>query len=57
MFGVEPQTMTTGLALTPTVEASLDKLVGVVVEELRRLGHEVRERTNPAPRCREWSPC
>lgn len=57
MFGVEPHTMTTGLALTPVVEASLDKLVDTVVGELRRLGHAVRERGNPATRCREWSPC
>jgi len=56
MFGVEPQTMTTGLALTPVVEASLDKLAGAVVEELRRLGHRVDERENPPPRQREWSP-
>lgn len=56
MFGVEPETMTTGLALTPTVEASLDKLVGAVVDELRRFGHRVEERPNPPPRRREWGP-
>jgi hydrogenase maturation protease len=56
MFGVEPETMTTGLALTPTVEASLDKLVGAVVDELRRIGHRVAERADPAPRQREWGP-
>lgn len=56
MFGMEPQTMTTGLALTPVVEAGLDKLVGGVVEELRRLGHRVEERPDPPPRQREWSP-
>ena len=57
MFGVEPHTMKTGLALTPVVEASLDKLVDTVVGELRRIGHAVQERGNPAPRCKEWSPC
>jgi hydrogenase maturation protease len=57
MFGIEPHTMKTGLALTPTVEASLDKLVGVIVDELRRLGHAIHERENPAPRCPEWRPC
>jgi hydrogenase maturation protease len=56
MFGVEPEAMTTGLALTPTVEASLEKLVGAVVEELRRIGHRVDERPDPPPRRREWSP-
>jgi len=56
MFGVEPETMTTGLALTPTVEASLDQLVDAVVEELRRIGHAVGKRENPPPRRREWSP-
>ena len=56
MFGVEPQAMKTGLALTPVVDASLDKLVGAVVEELRRLGHRVAARENPLPRQQEWSP-
>ena len=56
MFGVEPRDMTTGLELTPAVEASLDKLVNSVVEELRHLGHAVKERENPPPRQREWSP-
>jgi hydrogenase maturation protease len=56
MFGVEPHTMKTGLELTPLVEASLDKLVGAVVEELRRLGHTVEERADPPPRRKEWSP-
>jgi hydrogenase maturation protease len=56
LFGVEPQTMTTGLALTPTVEASLGRLVDNVVEELRHLGHRVEERPDPPPRQREWSP-
>jgi hydrogenase maturation protease len=56
MFGVEPQDLTTGLALTPTVEASLDKLVGATVGELRRLGFRVEERPDPEPRRREWSP-
>lgn len=56
LFGVEPQTMTTGLALTPVVEASLDKLVVSVVDELRRLGHRVEPRPDPPPRQLEWSP-
>lgn len=56
MFGVEPQSLATGLALTPAVEASLDKLVGAIVDELRRVGHRVEERPDPPPRRREWSP-
>lgn len=56
MFGVEPKDMTTGLELTPEIDASLDKLVGAVVDELRRLGHRVEERESPPPRRREWSP-
>ena len=56
MFGMEPGTMTTGLALTPVAEASLDKLVGAVVDELRGYGHRVEARPEPRPRQREWSP-
>jgi hypothetical protein len=56
MFGVEPQALTTGLALTPVVEASLDNLLGAVVDELRRVGHTVTERPDPSPRQREWRP-
>lgn len=56
LFGVEPETMTTGLSLSPAVEAGLDKLVGSVADELRRLGHRVAERPDPQPRRREWSP-
>jgi hydrogenase maturation protease len=56
MFGVEPHTMKTGLELTPVVDASLDKLIGAVVDELQRLGHRVVERKDPQPRRKEWSP-
>ena len=56
MFGVEPQDLTTGLELTPVVDAGLDKLTDAIVEELRGLGHAARERENPPPRQREWSP-
>jgi len=56
LFGVEPAAMTSGLALSPVVEASLDKLVGAVVDELRRLGHRVEERPHPVPRALEWAP-
>lgn len=56
MFGVEPRDLTTGLELTPEVDASLDKLACAVVEELRRLGYRAEERENPPPRQKEWSP-
>jgi len=56
LFGMEPETMTMGLALTATAEASLGKLVDSVADELRRLGHQVTERPAPEPRRREWSP-
>jgi hydrogenase maturation protease len=56
MFGVEPKDLTTGLELTSEVDASLEKLVCAVVEELRHLGHTVDERENPPPRQREWRP-
>jgi len=56
LFGMEPETMTMGLALTTTAEASLDKLVDSVADELRRLGHRVEGRPDPKPRQLEWNP-
>ena len=41
LFGVEPESVDIGLELTATVEASLDKLITAVVEELRTLGCSV----------------
>jgi hydrogenase maturation protease len=38
LFGVEPESLDIGLDLTDTVEASLEKLTGAVVEELRSIG-------------------
>ncbi len=37
LFGVEPVSIDIGLDLTDTVEASLDKLLGAVADELRSL--------------------
>jgi hydrogenase maturation protease len=56
MFGIEPKDLATGLTLTPEVEGSLDKLVGAVVGELRRLGYRAEERPDPKPRQPEWRP-
>ena len=38
LFGVEPESIDIGLDLTETVEASLDKLTGAVIDELRSIG-------------------
>ncbi len=38
LFGVEPESIDIGLDLTDTVEASLEKLIGAVVDELRSIG-------------------
>ena len=56
LFGMEPETMTMGLALTATAESSLGKLVDSVADELRRLGHRVEKRPDPAPRQLDWNP-
>jgi hydrogenase maturation protease len=37
LFGVEPESIDIGLDLTDTVEASLEKLSGAVIEELRSI--------------------
>jgi len=41
LFGVEPESIDIGLDLTDTVEASLEKLIGAVVDELRSIGSAV----------------
>jgi len=41
LFGVEPENLDIGLDLTDTVEASLDKLIGAVIDELREIGCSV----------------
>lgn len=45
LFGVEPKSMEMVLGLTEEVQASLPKLLTVVVEELRKLGYAVEPRT------------
>ena len=37
LFGVEPENLDIGLDLTDTVEASLEKLTGAVIDELRSI--------------------
>ena len=41
LFGVEPESIDIGLDLTDIVEASLEKLIGAVVDELRSIGCSV----------------
>ena len=38
LFGVEPESLDIGLNLTDTVEASVEKLTGAVIDELRSIG-------------------
>jgi hydrogenase maturation protease len=49
LFGVEPKTLESGLEFSPEVGGALDKLLGKVVEELRRLGYAVEECAERAP--------
>jgi hydrogenase maturation protease len=41
LFGVEPESLDIGLDLSATVEASVDKLVGAVADEVRATGCSV----------------
>jgi len=38
VIGVEPESLETAMALTPTVAAQMPRLVGILAEELRALG-------------------
>jgi len=38
LFGVEPENLDIGLDLTDTVEASVEKLTGAIIDELRSIG-------------------
>ena len=49
LFGVEPKSLESGVGFTPEVEGAVDRLLGHVVEELRRLGYDVEECTDMAP--------
>jgi hydrogenase maturation protease len=41
LFGVEPENLDIGLDLTDTVEASLEELMGAIIDELRSAGCSV----------------
>jgi hydrogenase maturation protease len=44
LFGIEPESMATGLELSATTRASLEKVITAVIEELRDLGYPPRPR-------------
>ncbi|MBI4684055.1 MAG: HyaD/HybD family hydrogenase maturation endopeptidase [Nitrospirae bacterium] len=44
LFGVEPKTIEMGLMLSDNVKANFDKLLHVVVEEIRKVGYDVEPR-------------
>ena len=48
IFGVEPVSLKTGMALTPQVEARLPELMDLVVTELRELGVAVKNNMRKA---------
>lgn len=48
IFGVEPVSLETGMALTPQVEAQLPELMDLVVTELRELGVAVKNNMRKA---------
>jgi hydrogenase maturation protease len=48
IFGVEPVSLETGMALTPQVEARLPELMDLVVTELRELGVAVKNNLRKA---------
>ncbi len=39
LFGIEPEQMATGITLSPTVEDSLEKVIGAVLAELKEAGY------------------
>ncbi len=41
LFGVEPKQLDVGIGLSPEVETGMEKIIDVVVEQLRNYGYEV----------------
>ena len=55
LFGVEPESIDIGLDLTDTVEASVEKLVSAVADELRSIGCSlVPVKANFSEKARFW---
>jgi hydrogenase maturation protease len=57
LFGVEPKTMETGFSLSREVEASYDKLIDAVIDELKQIGCDVQPRTEYSSEESFWSDC
>lgn len=55
LFGIEPDCLETGFALSPAVEAGFDKLLNAVVAELRGLGCDIQTRTAALPATSLWA--
>lgn len=47
LFGIEPKTIEMGLGFSDEVRAGFDKLLGVIVEEIRALGLFVEQKESP----------
>lgn len=57
LFGVEPKIMETGFSLSGEVEASFDKLIDAVVDELKKIGCNVQVRPECSTKKSFWSDC
>lgn len=44
LFGMEPKKIEVGLELSPEVKENFDKLLNVVVEEVRKIGYDIMPR-------------
>lgn len=42
LFGIEPKNIELGLRLSDEVKSNLDKLISLVIEEIKRLGYSVK---------------
>jgi len=43
LFGVEPKQLDVGIGLSPEVETGMEKIIDVVVEQLRNFGYKVKK--------------
>ncbi len=55
LFGVEPKIMETGFSLSKEVEASFDKLLNGVIDELKQIGCNVHTRLECSTEISFWS--
>jgi hypothetical protein len=40
LYGIEPESLATGVLLSPVVEASVEKIITAIVEELEKAGYD-----------------